>query len=258
MAIVRVEGVISDADEQSARTKIIKSLNKAYREQVKAVVLRINSPGGTVGASQELHAAVLKLREKGIPVVASMGDVAASGGVYIALAADKIVANPGTITGSIGVIIRTANAQELFHKVGVSAEVVKSGPFKDILSPYRSLTPDERALLQGMIDDAYRQFVEAVAAGRGLAPEQVRPFADGRIFTGRQAKELGLVDELGGLQTAVELAGKVAGIEGMPRTVELSPEKTLWQKLLGPFGKAASLWEEHAELRGVPLWLMPR
>lgn len=259
VAIIQVEGVISDSSDNSLRTKVVKCVNKAYKAQVKAVVLRINSPGGTVGASQELYAAFLKLREKGIPVVASMSDVAASGGVYLALAAEKIVANPGTVTGSIGVIIRSANAQALFHKVGVSAEVIKSGAFKDILSPYRSMTEEERALLQGMIDDAYAQFVTAVATSRNLAEEHVRTFADGRIFTGRQAKELGLVDELGGLQTAVELAGKIAGIEGTPRTIEISPEKTLWQKLLGPFGKAANnLWEEHAELRGVPLWLMPR
>src|SRR5882724_3613486 len=258
VAIVRVDGVISDSETDSTRTKIIKNLNKAYKAEVKAVVLRINSPGGTVGASQELHAAILKLREKGIPVVASMSDVAASGGVYIAIAADKIVANPGTITGSIGVIISSANAHLLMQKVGVSREVIKSGPFKDVLSPFRPMTDEERSLMQGVIDDAHDQFVEAVSKGRGIPAERVREFADGRIFTGRQAKEWGLVDELGGLQTAVELAGKVAGIEGLPKTIELGLDKPFWKKFMGPFGRTASLWSERAELQGVPLWLMPR
>src|SRR5579885_2672452 len=151
-----------------------------------------------------------------------MSDIAASGGVYIALAADKIVANPGTITGSIGVIISSPNAAELLQKVGVGANVVKSGPYKDVLSPYRGMTDEERALIQGVINDAYAQFVEAVSSGRQIPVERVKEFADGRIFTGRQAKEWGLVDELGGLQTAVELAGQIAGIEGMPITMELA------------------------------------
>ena len=258
VAIVRIDGVITDSEADSTRTKVIKNLNKAYKAGVKAVVLRINSPGGTVGASQELHAAILKLRDKGIPVVASMSDIAASGGVYIAIAANKIVANPGTITGSIGVIIATANAHQLMEKVGVNREVIKSGPFKDVLSPFRAMTDEERSLLQGVIDDAYDQFVEAVSTARGIPAERVREFADGRIFTGRQAKEWGLIDELGGLQTAVELAGKVAGIEGLPKTIELTIEKPFWKKFLGPFGRTASLWSERAELQGVPLWLMPR
>jgi len=257
VAIIRVDGLISDSEKDSARTKTIKNLNVAYKQQVRAIVLRINSPGGTVGASQELHAAILKVREKGIPVIASMSDVAASGGVYIALAAEKIVANPGTITGSIGVIMMSPNAQELLQRVGLSANIVKSGQFKDAMSPYKGMSDEERALIQGVVNDAYSQFVEAVSNGRGIAIDRVKEFADGRIFTGRQAKDWGVVDELGGLQTAVELAGKIAGIDGMPKTIELGQERPFWKKYLGPFGRSAGSWSERVELRGVPLWLMP-
>jgi len=178
-----------------------------------------------VGPSQELYEEVRKLRGKK-PVVASMGAVAASGGYYIACGAQKIYANPGTITGSIGVLMQFVNVQDLIEKIGVRGMVVKSGAFKDMGSPIRRMTPEERRLLQAVIDNVHGQFVEAVAAGRGLDGRRVAAMADGRIFSGEQAKELGLVDALGNLQDAVAEAGRMAKIEGEPRVVT-PPKKRL-------------------------------
>jgi protease IV len=258
IAVTKIEGVITDSPfTSSSRARVVQSLKLAEELKVRAVVLRINSPGGTVGASQEIYEAVKRLREKSIPVVASFGDVAASGGVYVALAADKIISNPGTITGSIGVIIKSNNLSQLYHKVGVSAQVIKSGEFKDILSNHRPLTDEEKHLLQDLIDDTYEQFVEAVAAGRGLPLATVRSFADGRILSGRQAHRLKLVDELGDLQKAIDVAKELAGIEGKPSLVNLTPAKTWRQRLLGPFAQSADDWQMRLELQGVPLWLMP-
>jgi len=187
-----------------------------------------------------------------------MGDLAASGGVYIGVAADRIVANPGTVTGSIGVIIKAKNLRQLYQKVGVDSQVIKSGEFKDILSTDRSMTEEERTLLQAVTDDTHKQFIEAVAENRKMSLEQVLSFADGRIFTGRQAKEMGLVDELGGLQTAIDEAAKLAGIKGRPRLVRIAPVKTIWQRILGPFSAISDSWEVGPSLSGIPLWLMPR
>jgi protease-4 len=176
-------------------------------------LLRIDSPGGTVGDSQEIHAAIGRLREKGCRVVASFGNISASGGVYIGVAAEKIVANPGTITGSIGVILRGNDLSRLLERLGVRFETVKSGLYKDILSPDRALTEAERGLLQELIDSSYGQFVAAVAQGRGLEEETVRRFADGRVFSGAQARDLGLVDELGDEERARQLAAELAGLD---------------------------------------------
>ncbi len=192
VAVIRIEGVIMDSRET------IEELRR-FRDNpnIKAVVLRIDSPGGGVVPSQEIHTEVLKARKDGrLKVVASMGNLAASGGYYIAAATDKIVANPGTLTGSIGVIMELANVQGLLEKVGV------------------------RGLLQNVLDDVHDQFIQAVAAGRALKVEEVRPLADGRIFTGRQARTAKLVDELGDLQDAIKLAARLVGIEGEPRVVE--------------------------------------
>ncbi len=185
---------------------------------VKAIVLRINSPGGSVSPSQEIYdevkaAAALK------PVVVSMGSVAASGGYYIAVPAQRILANPGTITGSIGVIMQFTNVEELLGKVGLKSQVVKSGLHKDIGSPMRPMSSADREILQSLIDDVYAQFVQAVAESRQMDPDKVRQLADGRIFTGRQALEAGLVDELGGYQDAIRVAAELAGIEGKPKVV---------------------------------------
>jgi len=216
VAVIRVEGVITDSRET------IEELRR-FRDNpsIKAVVLRIDSPGGGVVPSQEIHTEVLKARKDGrLKVVASMGNLAASGGYYIAAATDKIVANPGTLTGSIGVIMELANVQGLLEKVGVQSVVIKSGRYKDLASPFRAMSKEDRALLQRVLDDVHDQFIQAVAAGRALKVEEVRPLADGRIFTGRQARTAKLVDELGDLQDAIKLAARLVGIEGEPRVVE--------------------------------------
>ena len=228
VAIVRIEGVIVDSREA------IEELRK-YRENpgIKAIVLRIDSPGGGVVPSQEIYAEVLKARAEGrVKVVASMGNLAASGGYYIAAATDRIVANPGTLTGSIGVIMELANVQGLLEKVGVQSLVIKSGKHKDLASPFRTMSAEDRALLQAVLDDVHDQFIQAVATGRALKVEQVRDLADGRVFTGRQARTVKLVDELGDLQDAIKLAGKMGGIAGEPRVVETHKRFSL-RDLLG-------------------------
>ncbi len=197
------------------------------------MVLRIESPGGAVGPSQEIHGEILRLKEKKT-VVASMGAVAASGGYYAAVAADRIMANPGTITGSIGVIVEFVNAQELLGKIGLKGYVVKSGKFKDVGSPLREMEKEERELLQTLINDVNGQFIKAVAEGRGLKTEEVKKIADGRIFTGAQAKELKLVDELGGLSDAIALSASLAGIEGEPSVIYPERQKiSIWKTFSG-------------------------
>jgi protease-4 len=184
-------------------------------------VLRIDSPGGGVVPSQEIHDAVQRVRTKNNKaVIASMGSVAASGGYYIAVATDRIVANPGTLTGSIGVIMEMANVEGLLQKIGVEGVVIKSGKFKDVGSPLRKMSDEERGLLQNVMDDVHKQFIEAVAEGRALELSDVQALADGRIFTGRQAKDAKLVDELGDLEDAIQLAADIVGIEGEPKVVE--------------------------------------
>lgn len=201
------------ADQWSRRLRAL-----AEQKDVKAIVLDINSPGGSVGAVQELYSNILRVRrEKKLPVVAVFGDVAASGGYYIAAACDKVIAHPGSLTGSIGVIFSVQNFEGLLGKVGVKVDPVKSGKHKDIGSPARPMTPEERKILQSLIDDAYDQFTVAISSGRNLPIERVRELADGRIYSGRQALEAGLVDALGDTQDALELAAKLGGIRGKPR-----------------------------------------
>jgi len=216
VAIIRIEGVILDA--QSTISEL-----KQYSENplVKAIVLRIDSPGGGVVPSQEIHDAVKRVKTKSNKaVIASMGTVAASGGYYIAAATDRIIANPGTLTGSIGVIMEMANFEGLMKKVGVEGVVIKSGRFKDVGSPLRKMSDEERKLLQSVMDDVHHQFIQAVADGRSLEVSEVEPLADGRIYTGRQAKEARLVDELGDLDDAIHIAADIAGMEGEPKVVE--------------------------------------
>jgi protease-4 len=213
VGIVKVEGMILDSG------KIIEQLGAFHKDNaIKAIVLRVDSPGGGVGPSQEIHDEVRRI-DADKPIVVSMGAVAASGGYYIAAPARRIFANPGTITGSIGVIMEFTNFQELLEKIGLSNQVVKSGKHKDLGSPVRPMTEEDRAILQALIDDVHSQFVEAVATGRQIDPQKVRTLADGRIFTGRQARDLGLIDELGSLDAAVRHAGKLGGIEGEPKAV---------------------------------------
>lgn len=216
VALVRIEGVILDARETVGELKRF-----GDNASVKAIVLRIDSPGGGVVPSQEIHDAVRRVRSNtNKAVVASMGTVAASGGYYIAVATDRIMANPGTLTGSIGVIMETANLEGLLDKLGVKGVVVKSGKFKDVGSPLRKMTDEELKVLQTVMDDVHDQFIEAVAEGRSMELAETRAIADGRVFTGRQAKELKLVDELGDLDDAIQLAADLAGIEGEPQVVE--------------------------------------
>nr|MBI5096051.1 signal peptide peptidase SppA [Nitrospirota bacterium] len=216
IALVKIEGVILDSRE------IIEEL-KEYNsnESVKAILLRIDSPGGAVAPSQEIYEEVKKIRDEGKKkIVTSMGSVAASGGYYIASVSDKIVANPGSITGSIGVIMELANVSGLMKKVGVESVIIKSGKYKDIGSVFRTMTKEERDLLQGLMDDVHDQFIEAVAVGRDIEKERLIPIADGRVFTGRQAKELGLVDEIGNMQDAIKIAADMVGIVGEPSILE--------------------------------------
>ena len=211
-------------------------------ESVRAMVIRIDSPGGTVAASQEIYEEIRRYRDSGRPVVASLGNVAASGAYYAALGATEVMASPGTLTGSIGVIMSLPNTQELFRKVGVEVQIVKSGSFKDIGNPFRPLSEPERAILQGLLDDAYGQFVGAVAEGRHLERDQVLALADGRLYSGQQAKALGLVDSLGTYHDAVLRAGELAGMAGEPRVVRQREPyhwmRELVRNLLGPGERA--------------------
>lgn len=228
IALIRVEGVILDA------RKIVKALRR-YREdpEIKGIVLRIDSPGGGVAPSQEIYDELIDIQREGLKkVVSSMGTVAASGGYYIASATDLIVANPGTLTGSIGVIMELTNIEGLLQKIGIEGITIKSGVNKDVGSPFRKMKKEERALLQNVLDDVHNQFIEAVAEGRSLHIDEVRALADGRIFTGRQAQEVGLVDELGSLEWAIQRSAEMAGIEGRPRIIE-SNETSVLSELLG-------------------------
>lgn len=236
-------------------SRTLSSLKHAEARKAKSVVLRINSPGGTVAACQELYSAVSRLKEKGIPVVASLGDVAASGGVYVAMAANRIIANPGTVTGSIGVIIRSSNLSALYQKIGVSAKIVKSGPHKDMLSTHRSFSAEEEKLLQGVIDDTHQQFIEAVHLARDKDIEEVKQLADGRIMTGKQALESGLVDALGGMNAALDAATELGRVAGKPRVLVIQPRKRLWQRLFRPVFTIVN--PPGLELVGIPLWLLP-
>ena len=212
VAVVEIEGIIVDG------SSAVRELREhAENPAVKAVVLRVNSPGGVVAPTQEIFAAIQRVRKAGKPVVASFGAVAASGGYYVATAADRIYANPGTLTGSIGVVMQMANLEGLLKKVGVDYVVVKAGAYKDIGNFARTMTPEERKILQALLDDVYAQFVDAVAEGRGLDRKDVLAFADGRIYSGQQAQALKMVDDLGGFEDAVEAAGKLANISGRPK-----------------------------------------
>lgn len=214
VALVKIEGLLVSSET------IVDEIN-GYAEDssIKAVIVRVDSPGGGVVASQEIYNALRNARGEGKKIIISMGTVAASGGYYIAAAADKIVANPGSLTGSIGVKMEFANMEKLLEKIGVRGMVVKAGEYKDIGSPYREMTAEEQKLLQAVIDDVHSQFIEAVATGRNLAEADVRGLADGRIFTGRQALQLKLVDQLGDLEDAIRVAGELAGIKGKPVVV---------------------------------------
>jgi protease-4 len=258
--IARIE--IAGAIASDTRKRVLKALEMVKEKRFPALLLRIDSPGGTVGDSQEIYEALKRIRSK-TKVVASFGNISASGGVYIGMGAEHIMANPGTITGSIGVILRGNNLERLLDKVGVSFKVIKSGPYKDILSFDRELTPEEERILQTMIDTSYEQFVTTVATERKLDVNAVKSFADGRIFTGQQALELGVIDRLGTEEDARRWAAELAGLD--PEKTKIYPieePKPLASRLLGnrvqlPSGAIAALelFEFELEVNGQPLWL---
>lgn len=220
IGVVPVEGIIADSKE------ITEQLDEFGKDDsIVAIVLRVDSPGGGVAASQEIYDAVIELKKKK-KVVVSMGSVAASGGLLVACAADKIVANPGTITGSISAIMQFANVEELMKKIGLKSSVVKSGQYKDIGSPLRDMTPEEKLIIQDLVDDIYNQFVDVIVKERKLPREKVVAIADGRVFSGRRAKELGLVDYLGDMASAARLASKLAGKDGQYDLVYPSKKRT--------------------------------
>ncbi len=224
-----------ELDEPIVSSEDIVRQFKKYRENpsIKAIIFRVESPGGGVAASQEIYEEVRKTRESGKPVVVSMGAVAASGGYYVSCGASRIVANPGTITGSIGVIFQFFHVNELMRKLGIDESTFKSGNLKDAGSPFRKITPEERQYFQGLIADVYDQFVDVVAKERKLDIKYVRKYADGRVLTGRQAKQLGFVDTLGTMEDAIAIAANMAGIEGKPRVIKEYRRKTFLERVLG-------------------------
>ena len=220
IALVRIQGMLMDSQN------IVRQLsNYRHNPNVRGIVLRIDSPGGAVAPAQEIYSEIMKLRADHKTVYASMGTVAASGGYYIACAADYVLANPGTLTGSIAAVMVFSNIEELANKIGVKPVIIKSGKYKDVGSPLRAMNPEERKLLQNVVDDVHQQFVQAVAKGRGLSVSEVNEIADGRIMTGQQALKLKLIDEIGGLEKTLELLAKKIGVEGRPKVIE-EKEKT--------------------------------
>ena len=231
IALVRIEGMIADSKDS------IEEIKEYVKDpSVKAILLRIDSPGGAVAPAQEIHEEVKKAVAKK-QVVVSMGSVAASGGYYIASPATKIIANPGTITGSIGVIMEIPNLEGLMNKIGVKTEVVKSGKHKDLVSTFRGIRKEDREILQRVLDNVHEQFIMAVADGRKMSPADVRKIADGRIFTGEQAIKAGLIDELGNLEDAVQVAAKLSGIKGEPVIVSKKERFSLINLLRGKIPK---------------------
>jgi protease-4 len=239
VAVVEVTGMIVDSAGTIEELK-----DYAKDASVKAIVLRINSPGGAVAPAQEIYDEILKVKQKK-KVVVSMGAVAASGGYYIAAPADRIVANAGTLTGSIGVIMELPNVSGLMEKIGIQTQVIKSGRHKDIASVFKELTPKEREILQAVLDDVHNQFIEAVSTARDMKFEDIKKLADGRIFTGRKALELGLIDELGNMEDAIMVAGRLSGIKGEPEVVTRKEKFSVFDLLRGQlperiFGSAFS------------------
>ncbi|MBI2962586.1 MAG: signal peptide peptidase SppA [Deltaproteobacteria bacterium] len=222
VAVVTVEGIIEGSRET------VRSLDRAAKNPgIRAVVLRVDSPGGGVAASQEIYGAVLRVRARK-PIVASLGAIAASGGYYVASPCDAIVADAGTLTGSIGVLLQMGNLSELLKKIGIEGVTLKAGKYKDIGSPLRPMTEEERRLFEELLENVHGQFVTAVAEGRKLPVDQVRRIADGRVYSGEQARDLHLVDQLGGLRDAVHLAAQRAGISGEPRWIEVEQRRSPW------------------------------
>ncbi len=258
IGVVRVEGLITSDGAGTAGVgaasaeAVIRNLEAAAADpEVRAILLVVNSPGGGVNASDLIYH---KLEQIDKPIVVMMGDLAASGGYYLSMAADWIVANPNTLTGSIGVISEFPNASGLLEKAGVDFVVITSGGRKDFGSPYREMTDAERAYWQAIVDETYESFVQIVAAGRGLGEDEVRALADGSVYTGRQALEKGLVDQLGYSEEAIAKAAELGGIEGEPRLLEFESEPRLLDLLtqVSQSGRLWPTWAEVANLIGFP------
>ncbi|HNZ39338.1 MAG TPA: signal peptide peptidase SppA [Candidatus Latescibacteria bacterium] len=229
IGLVELTGAITDPEPVNRQLRHFRDV-----EKVPAILLRIDSPGGYVGASQEIYRQVELIRQRGIKVIASMGNVAASGAYYVAIAADTIMANPGTITGSIGVIAEFPQADTLLRKVGLAFNIVKSGRYKDTGSPTRPMRGDEQELLQSVVDDTYLQFREAVGKARNIPQARLDSLTQGQVFTGRMAKAFGLVDALGNYDDALRLAKRMAGLSDGAKVIRApSAEKSLFQRLLG-------------------------
>jgi protease-4 len=235
LAVLRIDGPIFHSDFYLKHIEAIAE-NRACR----GILLYVNSPGGAVSASQEIYSSLKELRSEDVPVVVSMGNTAASGGYYVALGADKIFANRGTLTGSIGVIAQFPEAQELFSKLGISMEIIKSGEYKDAGSPFRKTTKEERKYLQTVVDDTYEQFLSDILANRDLSDEELRKFADGRLLTGRQALNAGLVDTLGGYLSAKNYLAKISGMQEDPLFIEVIPGKSWVERITSKIGISGS------------------
>ena len=231
VALIRIEGPILDSKDTIDEIK-----DYVKDPSIKAIVLRVDSPGGAVAPSQEIYEEVRKAIAKKM-VVVSMGSIAASGGYYIASPATRIIANPGTLTGSIGVIMEIPNLEGLMNKIGVKTEVIKSGRHKDIASVFRGINKEEREILQNVLDNVHEQFILAVSEGRKMLRDDVQRIADGRIFTGEQALKVGLIDELGNLEDAIKAAAKLSGIKGEPSVISKQEHFSLISLLRGKMPK---------------------
>jgi len=228
IAIVEINDVIMSSE------KTVEQIKK-FREDksIKAIILRINSPGGGVAASQEIYEEVKRTRESGKIIVVSMGSIAASGGYYIAVGSSLIIANPGTLTGSIGVIAQFISIKDLAEKLGISQTTIKSGSLKDAGSPFKQMNDSDKAYFQDVVDNSFMQFLDVVATERKMDKETLLKYANGRVFTGLQAKEYGLIDSLGTFEDAIRITSKMAGIEGEPRIVREKKRFSVFEELLG-------------------------
>lgn len=228
IAIVEINDVIMTSENTVEQIK-------KYREDksIKAIIVRINTPGGGVAASQEIYEEVKKTRESGKVIVVSMGSIAASGGYYISCGSSLIVANPGTLTGSIGVIAEFITMKDLADKIGLKENVFKSGELKDAGNPFRDINEKDKAYFQDVVDNSFGQFLDVVSKERKIDKEKLLPNANGRVFTGLQAKELGLIDSLGTFEDAIRITSKMAGIEGEPRIVREKKKFSIFEKIIG-------------------------
>ena len=225
LGYIEIKGTIVDATETVRQLKALE-----HNSQVKGILIRVDSPGGMTSPSHEIYEEIRRIRNGGMPIIVSMGSLAASGGYYVSAPATRIVANPQTLTGSIGVIMEFPVLKGLMDKIGVKVEVVKSRVHKDIGSPFRDMTDQDRELLQGVVADAYDQFVSIVSTERHIPKDSVLAFADGRIMTGRQALAFGLVDTLGTFEDAKRIAASICGIEGEPRLIRPGRRVNSWMR----------------------------